>query len=218
MCTAMLGATPVKRWTWAASSVFSQGVRGTPGWPNTLNRVPVFPNAHEGSSISCSRRAALTPARSRIPFISSSRCPGFRVDESLCQLLLVQRLIDPIRSESEVELVDVGGGEGEGGTEQDGLVRADRERAEPARAERLALRAVDRARRVLHRRVRGQVPQVLRLPQDEGLDRAVRDVLLQRVRSAEPGQQDLAPVLGGIQDGRRGGDPDGGRGEESSQE
>ncbi len=49
----MLGATPVKRWTWAASSAFSHGVRGTPGWPNTLNRVPVFPNAHEGSSISC---------------------------------------------------------------------------------------------------------------------------------------------------------------------
>src|SRR5215472_13062358 len=72
MCTAMLGAAPVNACTWAASSAFSHGVRGTPGWPNTLNRVPVLPNAHEGSSISCCRRAALTAARSRIPFISTS--------------------------------------------------------------------------------------------------------------------------------------------------
>src|SRR6516162_154432 len=82
MCTAMLGATPVNRWTWAASSAFSHGVRGTPGWPNTLNRVPVFPNAQEGSSISCCRRAALTAARSRIPFISTSTLtsmPGWSV-------------------------------------------------------------------------------------------------------------------------------------------
>jgi hypothetical protein len=51
MCTAMLGAAAVYLWTWAASSAFSYGVRGTPGWPNTLNRVPLFPNAQEGSSI-----------------------------------------------------------------------------------------------------------------------------------------------------------------------
>src|SRR5271165_4388880 len=91
MCTAMLGTTPVKRWTWAASSAFSQGVRGTPGWPNTLNRVPVFPNAQEGSSISCCRRAALTAARSRIPFISTSRFtsrPGWSVQ--------VEDLADPL--------------------------------------------------------------------------------------------------------------------------
>src|ERR1700684_778311 len=67
MCTAMLGATPVNRCTCAASSAFSHGVRGTPGWPNTLNRVPVFPNAQEGSSISCCLSAALTAVRSRIP-------------------------------------------------------------------------------------------------------------------------------------------------------
>jgi hypothetical protein len=51
MCTAMLGATPVYLCTWAASSAFSCGVRGTPGCANTLNRVPLFPNAQDGSSI-----------------------------------------------------------------------------------------------------------------------------------------------------------------------
>src|SRR4249919_1315863 len=66
MCTAILGATPVKRCTCAASSAFSHGVRGTPGWPNTLNRVPEFPKAQEGSSISCPFSAALTAVRSRI--------------------------------------------------------------------------------------------------------------------------------------------------------
>src|SRR6476619_2806754 len=66
MCTAMRGATPVKRCTCAASSAFSHGVRGTPGWPNTLNRVPEFPKAQEGSSISCPFSAALTAVRSRI--------------------------------------------------------------------------------------------------------------------------------------------------------
>src|SRR5215472_16576562 len=43
---------------------------------------------------------------------------------------------------SEVELVDVGGGENERRAEQDGLVRADLVRAELARAERLALATV----------------------------------------------------------------------------
>src|SRR5712671_770451 len=66
MCTAILGATPVKRCTCAASSAFSHGVRGTPSWPNTLNRVPEFPKAQEGSSISCPFSAALTAVRSRI--------------------------------------------------------------------------------------------------------------------------------------------------------
>src|SRR5215469_13654858 len=62
MCTAMLGATPVYLCTWAASSAFSNGVRGTPGWANTLNRVPLFPNAHDGSSIWCRLSALLTAA------------------------------------------------------------------------------------------------------------------------------------------------------------
>ena len=67
----MLGATPVKRCTCAASSAFSHGVRGTPGWPNTLNRVPEFPKAQEGSSISCSFSAALTAVKvTHLTFIS----------------------------------------------------------------------------------------------------------------------------------------------------
>src|SRR5580704_9696773 len=66
MCTATLGATPVNRCTWAASSIFSVTVRGTPGWANTLNRVPVFPNAHDGVSIRCARSAAFTAVRSGI--------------------------------------------------------------------------------------------------------------------------------------------------------
>jgi hypothetical protein len=51
MCNATLGARPVNRWTVAASAIFSWTVRGVPGVLNTLNRVPEFPNAHEGSSI-----------------------------------------------------------------------------------------------------------------------------------------------------------------------
>src|SRR5215467_12837184 len=64
MCTATLGAIPVNRCTCAASSIFSCGVRGTPGWANTLNRVPVFPNAQDGSSIRCARKAVAAAARS----------------------------------------------------------------------------------------------------------------------------------------------------------
>ena len=74
MCTATLGATPVYRCTCAASSIFSCGVRGTPGWANTLNRVPVLPNAQDGSSICCARRAVFTAVRSGISVIS--RQPG----------------------------------------------------------------------------------------------------------------------------------------------
>jgi L-lactate utilization protein LutB len=66
MCTATLGATPVYRCTCAASSIFSVTVRGTPGWANTLNRVPVFPNAHDGTSIRCARSAVFTAVRSGI--------------------------------------------------------------------------------------------------------------------------------------------------------
>src|SRR3984957_13424192 len=66
MCIATVGATPVNVWTWAASSIFSCGVRGTPGWANTLNRVPVFPKAQDGSSIRCDLRAVFTAVRSGI--------------------------------------------------------------------------------------------------------------------------------------------------------
>src|SRR5262245_20322370 len=60
MCSATLGATPVYLWTTAASASFSSGDRGTPGWLNTLNRVPEFPNAQDGNSISWRLRAAFT--------------------------------------------------------------------------------------------------------------------------------------------------------------
>src|SRR5215469_17180558 len=119
-----------------------------------------------------------------------------------CQLLLVRRPAEPAAAVSEVEVVDVGGVEDERRAEQDGLVRADRERAELARAECLALSAVDLLRRELDRGVPGQIAEVGRVPQLEGLDGAVGDVLLQRVRSAKTGQQNLAAVLIGIQDCR----------------
>jgi len=51
MWSATVGATPVKRWTWAASAIFSYGSRGTPFWAKTLKRVPELPNAHDGSSM-----------------------------------------------------------------------------------------------------------------------------------------------------------------------
>src|SRR5215831_5470551 len=83
MCTATLGATPVYLWTCAASSIFSVTVRGTPGWANTLNRVPVFPNAHDGVSIRCARNAVFTAVRSGITtHLQASRtgwaCPWIR--------------------------------------------------------------------------------------------------------------------------------------------
>jgi hypothetical protein len=43
----------VYRLTCAASAIFSCGVRGVPGVPKTLNRVPELPNAQEGSSMAC---------------------------------------------------------------------------------------------------------------------------------------------------------------------
>src|SRR5690348_8731227 len=66
MCTATDGAAPVYLCTWAASSIFSVTVRGTPGWANTLNRVPVLPNAHDGVSIRCARNTDFTAVRSGI--------------------------------------------------------------------------------------------------------------------------------------------------------
>jgi hypothetical protein len=64
MCRATVGAIPVCRWTWAASSTFSKALRGTPGWPNTLKRVPELPKAQDGSSMRWVARAAFTPVRS----------------------------------------------------------------------------------------------------------------------------------------------------------
>ncbi len=43
MCRATVGASPVYSWTVAASAIFSCTVRGVPGEPNTLKRVPELP-------------------------------------------------------------------------------------------------------------------------------------------------------------------------------
>src|SRR5947207_5155565 len=66
MCSATERATPVNVFTCAASAIFSCGVRGTPACGNTLNRVPELPNAQDGSSMRCSRRAVMTRSRSTI--------------------------------------------------------------------------------------------------------------------------------------------------------
>src|SRR6185436_8483835 len=60
MWRATVGATPVKRWTCAASATFSYGSRGTPFWAKTLKRVPELPKAHDGSSIRWARNDATT--------------------------------------------------------------------------------------------------------------------------------------------------------------
>src|SRR6478736_3138921 len=64
MCRATVGASPVNLCTWAASAIFSYGSRGTPGWANTLKRVPELPNAQEGSSMACSSRRGAMGVRS----------------------------------------------------------------------------------------------------------------------------------------------------------
>src|SRR5215472_18322075 len=116
MCTATLGAIPVNLWTCAASSIFSCTVRGTPGWANTLNRVPVFPNAHDGVSIRCARNAAFTAVRSGITtHLQASRtgwaCPwtraaGWRSTE--CALVEVEDLGYPAEPLVGALVTDVG--------------------------------------------------------------------------------------------------------------
>src|SRR3954462_10950188 len=60
MCSDTRGVTPVYRCTCAASEIFSNGSRGTPGWENTLNRVPELPNAQLGTSMVNSARPLRT--------------------------------------------------------------------------------------------------------------------------------------------------------------
>src|SRR5262249_15093902 len=62
MCSATVGATPVKRCTVAASDTFSYGSRGTPSWGNTLNRVPEFAYAQDAVSMRWVRRTPSTRA------------------------------------------------------------------------------------------------------------------------------------------------------------
>src|SRR5438105_15878115 len=80
--------------------------------------------------------------------------------------------------------------------------------AESAGGERLARLAGGRARRDVHCRVRGEVAEVGGVPELEPDDRAVLDVLAQRVRRAESGQLDLPAVLRGVEYGRGCGDSD----------
>src|SRR3954468_23223247 len=72
MCSATDGATPVKRCTCAASATFSNGFRGTPGWLNTLNRVPELPKAQDGNSMRCRASTDLTESGSTMEYLLSS--------------------------------------------------------------------------------------------------------------------------------------------------
>src|SRR5438132_4153551 len=102
----------------------------------------------------------------------------------------------------EVELVDGRLIEDERRPEEHRALRADLVLAESARGERLARLAGERARRDVHCRVRGEVAEVGGVPELEPDDRAVLDVLAQRVRRAESGQLDLPAVLRGVEYGR----------------
>src|SRR4051794_7611258 len=73
MCRATVGATPVKACTWAASSSFSCGVRGTPGWAKTLKRVPELPYAHDGVSTAWLLRAVFTAGTSDMGLLDVKR-------------------------------------------------------------------------------------------------------------------------------------------------
>src|SRR5690606_17440789 len=92
---------------------------------------------------------------------------------------------------SEVEVVDVGGLEGERRAEDDLTVRADGPLAEPACLERLALGPGDLPGHQRGGGVGGQVAEVLGVPQGELLDGAVLDELAHLVRRAEAGEHDL---------------------------
>src|SRR6186997_1598657 len=102
MCSATVGATPVYRWTCAASATFSNGSRGTPCWANTLNRVPELPNAHEGSSIRWVRSTACASVTGLMivsmggpPAPWRAACHGFRM---VSITLLTFRLAFPYRA------------------------------------------------------------------------------------------------------------------------
>src|SRR5439155_11535664 len=91
----------------------------------------------------------------------------------------------------EVELVDVRLVEDVRRPEQHGALRADLVRAELAGLERLARLARDRPRGEVHCCIGGEVAEIGRVPQLEPLDRAVLDVLAERVRPAETRPLDL---------------------------
>src|ERR1700712_1881532 len=103
------------------------------------------------------------------------------------------------RTTSEVEVADVLGVEDVRLAEQHGCVGADLELAEVAGGERVTLLAGDRAIDQRGGGVGSQGAQVFRVPQGEGVDGAVGDVVAHVVRRAEPGQLDLALVVRRLQ-------------------
>src|SRR3954471_3464843 len=92
-----------------------------------------------------------------------------------------------IAFDSEVEVVDVLGGERRERAEDDLAVGADRVLAEPAGLELLALLAGDAAGLERRGSLTRQVADVLRHPELEFLDGAVLDELAHLVREPEPG-------------------------------
>src|SRR5215212_1533739 len=111
----------------------------------------------------------------------------------------------------EVELVDVRLVEHERRPEQHGALRPDLVLPELPGRKGLPDLPRDRAGGVVDRRVGREEAEVGRVPELEALDRAVLDVLAQRVGRSEARELDLAAVLRRVEDGGRGRDPDGGR-------
>src|SRR4051812_38523650 len=109
-------------------------------------------------------------------------------------------------SRSEVELVDVGGGELSRRAEDDLAVLADGVLAELAGLELVALLSGDLPGGERGAGVRGQVTDVGRIPQRELLHGAILDVLAHLVGQTQPGDGHLALVAGGADVPRRGRD------------
>src|SRR5664279_6436168 len=120
-----------------------------------------------------------------------------------------------MRSESEVELIDVALVELVRIAEEDGVVGPNGELAERARGEGVAGLAGDVALDEGGGGVRGEVAEVSRVPQRELGDGAVLDVLTHLVRGAEASQEDLALGARRRQVASRGGDADGRRGDDA---
>src|SRR5690606_7774333 len=111
----------------------------------------------------------------------------------------------------EVELSDVLGVEAVWFPEHDGAVGTDGVAARVSCLERVALGTGALAGNERVRGVRGEVSQLLRVPQRELGNGAVLDVLPHLPRRAETGQRDLALRVRGRQVARSRGDTDGGR-------
>src|SRR5690242_11073452 len=86
MCSDTFGANPVNAFTIAASAIFSNASLGVPAVVNTLNGVPEFPYAQDGTSIPKSSRSARAGVVSLV-VIFDPRCAGWagwgRVDRTV---------------------------------------------------------------------------------------------------------------------------------------